>query len=501
MIAAPLRSSALLRRQYRALISYTGFVLALVGAWMLVSLLALMGWPEETGQAWGFIVPGVSALLVGLLTWRAMRPRVPVTLTVREGGVIVVLTWAVACLLGAIPLMWNDHLTFSQAVFESVSGWTTTGLSVVDVSATAHTTLLYRSLLQLAGGAGLAIIMLAAITGPPLGTGLTVAEGRSDQLVPNVRRSAKLVLAIYGGYAALGVLGYLWSGMGFFDAVNHAFTAISTGGFSTRVESIGYWDSPAAEGVSIFLMVLGNINFATAYVLLRGRPRAFVADGEIKVLVAGLAGGTLLLFILTCVGLYPGLAQPFRVALFQATSALTTTGFSTAGYNNWNGVGILVMVVLMLVGGGTGSTAGGIKQQRIYLMSKTVAWELMRFFLPDRAVVSPRVKEGGRLAFPSVERLRRVGTFIFLYLSVFALGTLVLAAHGLSLSDAMFEFSSALGTVGLSVGAVNAHSPAAVLWTDSVAMFLGRLEFFVVVVGLTRLVSDLPRLMGRRDKP
>lgn len=491
------RTAALLRRRYRAIVSWTGAILCFIGLWMLMPLVALLSWPEEAVQAPGFLWPGLILMAAGGLTWRLLRPSEQEVLTAAEGGIIVLLSWLLGCVVCALPLMLNLGLSFSQAVFESVSGWTTTGLSVVDVAHASHVILLYRSLLQLAGGAGLAIIMLAAITGP-LGPGLGVAEGRTDQLAPHVRRSAKLVLSIYLGHSILGITLYIVGGMSPFDAVNHSFAAVSTGGFSTRVESIAYWDSAWIEAVSILLMILGNMNFATAYLLLRGKAKAFFANGEIKVLGVGILAGAALLLIFTCLDLYARVSESVRVALFQVVSAITTTGFSTVGYTDWNAFGIAVMVVLMLIGGGTGSTAGGIKQQRVYLMWKAIIEELRRPFLPAGAVVERWMWEGEKRVVVSPDRVRRAGIFVFLYISILAAGTMVLTAYGLPLSDALFEFASALGTVGLSVGAVNAGSPAGVLWTESAAMFLGRLEFLVVFVGMIRLVRDVPRMLSER---
>ena len=163
-------------------------------------------------------------------------------------------------------------------------------------------------------------MMLAAIVGP-VGPAVSIAEGRSEQLVPHVRESARLVMFLYAGYAVAGVAAYMLAGMDWFDAVNHAFPAISTGGFSTKVASIGHWDSVAIEAVSIALMILGNLNFFTAYLLVHGRFRAVLRNGEVRVMAVLLPLGTLLLFFFVCAGVYPTLAKSVRVAVFETVSA------------------------------------------------------------------------------------------------------------------------------------------------------------------------------------
>ena len=219
-----MRQASYLRQRYRTILAYTGMILALCAGLMLTPLLALIAWPNEAAQAWSFFIPAVLMGGLGLATWRRLKPKDHVVLSLQEGGVIVLLSWVVVCLFSAWPFMAVMGLSFTQAVFESVSGWTTTGLSVVDVTQAGHVILVWRSIMQLAGGAGLAIIMLSALTGPT-GPALSVAEGR-EQLVPHVRQSAKLVMMIYSGYIMVGTAALHLAGMGWFDAVNHALSLI-----------------------------------------------------------------------------------------------------------------------------------------------------------------------------------------------------------------------------------------------------------------------------------
>jgi len=351
----------------------------------------------------------------------------------------------------------------------------------------------------LAGGAGLAIIMLSALAGP-VGPGLSSAEGRGEQLLPHVQRSVKLVLTLYLGYVVIGWLALWLAGMGWFDALNHAFAALSTGGFSTRTESIGYWDSPLIEAVTIPLMLAGTLNFLTAYTLLQGKFKAVWRNGELRLSAALIVICVVVVLLGVTMGLYPSLQKAGRVAIFETVTALSTTGFSTVGYGNWNALGWLVLVGLMLVGGGTGSTAGGIKQYRIYALYRGLVWEIKGMLLPHHAVTEPDIWQGEQRQFLSDGRLRQMGLFVFLYLLTFWVGSAIIAAHGYSLPESLFEFGSALGTVGLSVGVTTAEAPPGVLWTEIVGMVLGRLEFFTIFIGLTRIVTDTPVMLAAASK-
>lgn len=482
-----------LRTRYREILSHTGLVLTACALIVAAPIIVIIWRHEESLLIHAFAIPAAATAGIGLALWLTFRSRSRITMSVQEGGVIVVLSWILISLLSAWPFTRGLGLPLRLAFFEAVSGWTTTGLSILDVSETPHIFLLWRSIMQLAGGAGLAIIMLSSIVGPT-GAAISVAEGR-DQLLPQVRRSAKLVLTLYSSYVVIGTVGLYLAGMSWFDAVNHAFCALSTGGFSTRPESIGYWDSVAVEAVILPLMLLGNLSFLTAWAMLRGRFRAVARNGELRLLAILLVVGIGTVFLLSTGELYETLGKRTRVAIFEVVSALTTTGYSTVGYSRWNGIGFLVLIVCMVVGGGAGSTAGGMKQYRIYLLIKNAREQLRRIGLPRRAVVETSLWVGEHPRYLSYSNVQSVSTFATLYFAALLVGVAVMTGFGYSLRDSVFEYASTVGTVGLSVGITSAEAPATVHWVQIVGMFLGRLEFFVVLSALTKLVHDSAEIL------
>jgi trk system potassium uptake protein TrkH len=489
-----LREKEYLKARYAAILASLGMILMLASGLLVTPLLALAAYPNEAGDAWAFLVPAAVMGFIGLGLWRFFRPSTTVTLSVQEGGVIVMAAWLLVVLFSAVPLMPLAGLDFTEAYFEAMSGWTTTGLSLVDLTQAGRLVLLWRGIMQLAGGAGLAILMMSAVVGP-VGVGISSAEGRADQLAPHVKQSARLVLMIYGAYALVGALAYVLSGMTVFDALNHSFAAISTGGFGTRPESIGYWDSPAVEAVSIVLMILGNLSFVTAWFLWRGKFKAVFRNGEVRLMAFLIPVSGAVVFLLTTAGLYPQLSKAARVAFFETISALTTTGFSTVSYTNWNGLGILVMILLMLIGGGTCSTAGGIKQFRVHLMWKLLVWEIRRALLPPSAVLERPLWEGEKVVYVDDGRVRQLMVFVFLYLLTYAVGVLILCGYGYSLKDSLFEYASSIGTVGLTIGITTTSMPDVAIWSETAAMFLGRLELLVVFVSAIKLARDSGRLL------
>jgi trk system potassium uptake protein TrkH len=489
------RYARFLAGRYRVILGGLGDACLVIALVLVSPLVLLPAFPEERGAAWGLLLAGAATALAGV-GLRSLRPKEGTwTLNFQEGAVLVVLAWLTAIAAGALPFFAVEGMTPTRALFESASGWTTTGLSVVDVTTAPRLLLAYRSVLQFAGGAGFAVVVLSSLGGPT-GTGLGTAEGRADLLVPNMRRSARLVLVLYAAYAATGVLGFRAAGMDWFDAVNHAFAAVSTGGFSTRPESLGAWDSAAVEGVAIALMLLGTTNFLTAWTLLRGGFAPFARNGEIRFTALVLPLASAVLFAGVTAGLYSGLGKAARVAVFEAASALSTTGFSTVGYGEWNSLGWAVMILLMVAGGGTGSTAGGLKQYRVVALWRGIVAEVRRMFLPA-AVSEPSVWVGDRRRFLRDSDLRSLGVYAFLYVATLGLGTAALAACGFSLRDSLFEFASALGTVGHSSGATTPATPAAALWILGAGMFLGRLEFLVVFLFAVKAAQHLRALLGK----
>jgi trk system potassium uptake protein TrkH len=483
-----LREKEYIKNQYAAILSSIGVIMLLSSGVVLLPLLILFLYPQESVNAWAFMLPAIYLGLPGLILWKSFRHH-GVTLSIPEGGVIVLISWSVVIMISSLPFIYLMNMTFSRAIFESMSGWTTTGLSVVDVTKAPRLILTWRSIIQLSGGAGLAIIMMSAIVGPT-GVGISNAEGRGDQLVPHVRQSSRLVIMIYLGYAATGIIAYKLAGMSLFDAINHSFPAVSTGGFSTQPENIGHWDCFKIEAVSIPLMILGNLSFVTAYYLWRGKLGAVVRNGEVRLMAVILPVSALTVFIFTCQGIYPHLTKSMRVAVFETVSCLTTTGFQTVSYGNWNGTGIFILILLMLIGGGTCSTAGGIKQFRVYMMWKLFLWELKRLLLPGTAVVECPIWEGDRKSFVDDTKIRQACVFLFMYLTTYILGTLVLCICGYPLKDSLFEFASAIGTVGTSVGVTSYKMPDAALWAEILGMFFGRLEFMVIFISLIKIGKD-----------
>ncbi|MCK8827917.1 TrkH family potassium uptake protein [Natroniella acetigena] len=492
-----MRYNRIIKNRYKLIIKYIGILIMAIGGFLLLPLLALPFYPDEIIYLKAFVIPSIIFSSIGYLFYKKIDSKDESTLSLREGGIIVLSSWLVAIIASALPFVITGELNFTQAVFEATSGWTTTGLSVVDVAEAPHIFLLWRSIMQFFGGVGLVVVMLSSIL-HPYGFGLYNAEGRSDQLLPHVRRSTKAIMYIYCGYTISGIILYVLVGMGLFDAINHSIAALSTGGFSTRVDSLGYWDSLSIEMVTWVLMILGTINFATHFALLKGKFKIFFKNGEIRLLSALIALFVPVVIYFSLVELYDTLPNALRRGVFEIISAISTTGFSLNTFANWNQFGVFSVVILMLIGGGIGSTAGGIKLFRIYLMLKSLVWELQGFFLPENVVRENYIWRGESKLYIKPEYIKTTANYIFIYMITYFLGVLIFLAHGYPLLESMFEFASSLGTVGLSIGLTSPELPSLILWTQTFGMFLGRLEFLVIFFGIVKIIKDTKYLMPQK---
>ncbi len=487
----------LIKTNYRIFTGYIGTILIGVSLIFLLPLLILPAFPEEFEYIKYFLIPFVCLATIGFLMRLSFKGIGDKSLNIQQGGVIVVLSWVIVIFFSSLPFLLGGQLNFTQSIFEAVSGWTTTGLSVVDVGKIPRVYIMWRSIMQFFGGAGLAVLMLSTVIGPH-GLGLYGAEGRSEKLLPNVVKSTKIIISIYSGYAFAGIFLYIIFGMPWFDAINHSFTALSTGGFSTKVNSIGEYNNIYIELVTIILMMLGATNFGAHFLLLRGKFRRFFRIGEVRLMLYLAVISVPIISFVALSKVYHSMGESLRVGFFQTISALTTTGFSTVSYVNWNSMAIFIIIVLMLIGGSVGSTAGGIKLYRIYALFRSLVWNIKKYFLPRNIVKENCIYTYEGASYIDQNKIVELSNFVLVYLATYFLGVSVFLMNGYSLQDSMFEFASSLGTVGLSVGITNSNTGSVILWTEIIGMFLGRLEFFVIFFAVIKIFKDLKFIFSRK---
>lgn len=470
----------------RSVFFVLGVLLAVFGLTMGAPVaVSLMYGEYEAAQSMALSIPLISGC--GVLACFLCRPRRGQSIQLDNRGAVGVvgLCWLTCCLAGAIPYVWVGNLSWAHAFFETASGFTTTGSSILsNIEIVPRGLLFWRSLTQWMGGMGIIVFSLALL--PFLGAGgmqlyrAEVTGPLKDKVAPRMKDTARSLWKIYVLLTVLLIVILRVEGMDWYDAVNHSFTTLATGGFSTRNASLAAFSPLIQWTVTLFMFVAG-INFSLHVLAMRGKRRIYVHNTECMLYtVLTLAGGFTIAALLVYQG---GSIEPsLRAAFFQVVSLCTTTGFATDNYLNWPLLAQGFLYAFILMGACAASTAGGIKVMRVALLWKMVGEELRRLVHP-RAV--KHVKMDGRSVSPEV--LQGVVAFFVVFLALNFLGALVLMAQGQDFLTAFSAASTCLSNVGPGFGSVGPADnfgflPDISLWTLSLLMLLGRLEIFTLFI-------------------
>ena len=427
-------------------------------------------------------------VFVGSLLYICFRKSKTEFISQREGMAIVAIGWTAAGLFGALPFSLggiSDH--FVDAFFESVSGFTTTGASVLtNIEAVPKGILFWRSFIQWLGGMGIIVLSLAIL--PFLGVGgmqLYKAEVPSpvpDKLKPRIRDTSMILWKVYALISLAETILLMAGGMDLYDALCHTFTTMPTGGFSTKNASIAHFNSIYFDSIIIIFMLLAGINFSLHYQLLRGKPLAFWRDSEFRFFIAAAALLILVVSFNIYGSVYESIGQSLRYGAFQVVSILTTTGFATADYEQWPAMSQLILLLCMFLGASAGSTGGGMKCLRVMLYFKYCYKELFSLIHPHAVT---HIKVGGKPVAEDV--MRSVLGLLGLYMGLFAFCSVLLAGLGVDFVTSFAAVAASMGNIGPGFGIVGpvenyAQIPYLGKWLLIWCMLLGRLEIYTVII-------------------
>jgi trk system potassium uptake protein TrkH len=473
------------RAPFRIVLHAVGWLLVLLAGAMLVPMAVDLA---EGHPDWeGFAGAALTTVFVGIALLLATRGPLP-PIDLRTGFLLTSLTWAAVAWFASLPFQLGSvDLSVTDAVFETVSGLTTTGATViVGLDAAPRGLLLWRSLLQFVGGAGIVLIGLVMLPFLRIG-GMqlfrTESSDKSDKLLPSTGALVARLLGVYLVLVAACTVALTTVGLDLFDAVNHAMTAVSTGGFSTKDASIGAFANPAAEWVLIPFMLLGALPFVRFLAILQGRGRLFWQDGQIRVFlgIVFAVASALAAWLVLAEG--RALQEAFRAALFATVAVLTTTGYAAQDWQSWGTPVLGLFLAISVLGACTGSTAGGIKIFRVQILWTASLLYVQSLILPSR-VIRPRY--AGRPI--DRELIGSVLSFVFFFIGSWGVFTVLLSALGLDLLTAISGAATALANVGPGLGAIIGPAgnfqplSAPAKWLLVLAMLLGRLEFFTLLV-------------------
>jgi len=477
---------------WRAICGILGYLWLILGGCLLAPLVVALAYDSrsslETTEIVAFSVTPVACLLAGWWLQHSFG-HLAGSIGRREGFAVVSFAWLTAVLLGMLPFVICGVMNIHDAFFETMSGFTTTGATIlgapgVAIESLPHGLQFWRCMTQWLGGMGIVVLSVALLSF--LGVGgyrLLKAETPGGVVFekerPRISEMAKQLWRLYLMLSLAQLLLLMLAGMTFFDACCHTFTTMSTGGFSPHTESLAFF-SPGVQWIVIVFMFLAGMNFALHAQLLRRRPAAVLANPEFRLYLV-----IIMVVALVGVAVVPGvdsLGGRIRHSLFQVVSIGTTTGYATADFDTWPEIMRWLLVLLMFSGGCMGSTGGGMKVARLLVFAKVVSQQVHRLVYPH--AVRP-IRIGGRVMEAGI--VSNILAFGVLYLLAFACGTSVMAAAGYDLVSSLSAAAAALGNIGPGLGAVGpmahwGHLPVVAKWVMSLLMLLGRLEIFSVVV-------------------
>ncbi len=475
---------------FRPVLYIVGLLLCALGAAMLFPAAVDLAFDDRDWLVF-FVSSAVTVFIGGSLVL-SMRGREQQELGLREAFLLTVLSWTLVSLFAAIPLLFSNlGLDMADAVFEAVSGITTTGSTVlVKLDAMHKGVLLWRSILQWIGGIGIVVTAIALL--PLLRVGgmqlfRTESSDRSEKLFPRLKQIATAFIGIYVGLSVVCAVALWAAGMTAFDAVNHAMTTLSTGGFSTKDASVAFYNSRTIEAIIIVFMLIGGITFTLHVRALRRGPAVYLRDEQVRGFLALIALATVSIAAWLVVTQDTSMLRALRLASFNVVSIVTTTGFASSDYLLWGAFPIGAFYFLTFVGGCTGSTSGAIKIFRFQILYAVAYQQLIRLLAPHRITVA-KVQDK---EIDSAAALSVLG-FFFFYAMTFGVLALALSLFGLDALTAISGAATAVGNVGPGLGSIIgpagnfAELPDGAKWLLSAGMLLGRLEFVTVFVLLTR---------------
>ncbi|MEN4017593.1 MAG: TrkH family potassium uptake protein [Methanobacterium sp.] len=484
-------------REAKTILHFTGNTLMLLAVAILIPIIVAIIYNEPRYIA-PFLYSSVISAVIGFSLAKLFKAEIKMTL--KSAMIFSTAIWLIACALGALPYYFAGELSYLNAYFEAMSGFTTTGFSMFpNLDAVSYTIHFWRGFTQWIGGLGIIFLLLALLRS----TGVDVmrlyfAEGRVERLRPSIKHSTRIIVYIYLLFTVIAIVLFLIAGMPLFDSIFHAFTALSTGGFGMHNTSVLFYNSVWVEIAAMIVMMIGATNFALHYTVLKGNWKEYFKDIETKVAYFLIILSTILVtFALYNNQVYGNdLLLNFRFALFQMVSAVTTTGLQTAFYPDllvkWIGLGTFLITIIMIIGAGSLSTGGGIKWLRFGVLLKGISWQIKSFILPGKAVMAKKIHHVTELSITE-DVLRITGAFVFTYFIVYIISVIIVLIYYPDISRVIFEVASALSNVGLSSGIITADSPAVVKIVFIINFWMGRLEIWPVLLFITITINNIVR--------
>ena len=473
-------------RDFRSVIHIIGLLLCIEAIAMMIPMMVDLIYGNSDWDK--FFLSGLITFFIGLVLYYSFKKK-KIVIKIRQAFVLTIASWIIIALFASLPFIYTSaNLNYTDAFFESISGITTTGATVINnLDQLNNGILIWRSLLQWFGGIGIIVLAMAILPTLQIG-GMQLMHMEQDdpyeKTLPKINQFVFEIFTLYSVLTLVCAFLYFLQGMNGFDSIAHAMTTISTGGFSTHNKSFGFFNSPSIESIGILFMIIGSLPFVVFLKFIHGDRKSIFKDDQIKLFISIL----ILLIIITSFWLNnnyfnSNFIYSIRLAAFNITSILTGTGFTSVNYNMWGSFGLVIMIIIMFIGGCAGSTTGGIKIFRLQLLFRGSRTQIRKLTQPHGVFVTSFNNKT-----VTDETFNSIMGFFFMYILIFILAAISLSFFNLDFLTSFSAAASAISNVGPGLGAIIGPNsnysvlPEGAKWILSITMLVGRLELFTFLV-------------------
>ncbi len=483
----------------RMIFHYTGFVLLFLGLFMIIPLLCAVGFQDLNKYIYAFGVSLGICFSIGFLLYFGLKPTEEYSLDLSFKGSLIFVTaiWFVVAFFAALPFYISGDLSFIDAIYESMSGITTTGYTLYSSTLIyPYSIAIWKCLIQWLGGLGIIVILIGIVPSSSLKR-LYAAEGRAEQITPNIRHTTKILFEVYLVLTTIGILLYLLVGLDLFDAICYTFAAIATGGFSINPLAVQYFSNPVINFVTIIIMLLGATNFLIHYKVVKGDWRLIFKDIEFKAMVIFIVAATILISLNLYSNGYYG-SNIFSIlnnTIFTVVSVITSTGFQSTSIDYWTPFSYQILILLMFTGSSMCSTAGGIKMYNVVILFQSIKWQMEDMILPTRTVVPHKIYHDKYQTVDNKE-IKIVVVFVMIYILVFVVSVIAMLLFTNNYDYAVITVASSLGNTGLGPTFITTDSHMAMKIICIIDFWIGRIAVWPVLIGLVYFTNSFRSLFN-----
>ena len=463
---------------------FTGIICIILGVFQLIPIIFALIYHDNIHYINSFLISSALSLTLGFIIHHFYKKEMITDLSLKGALIFVFSIWGVTALISSLPYYFSGILGPLDSLFQSMSGITTTGFSLITSPTIPYSIAFWEVFTQWYGGLGMILLIVAVIPSSTSLKRLYFAEGRTEQMTPNIRHTSIIFIKLYLFLSAIGVILYIIVGLPLFEAFCYSATAIATGGFSVFPESVNYFQDFPIQLVTIILMILGSTNFILIYRVLTRNFKSYYKDSETKTMwfVIILATALIAMSLLSNQIYGSDVILSIRHALFQVVSIMSSTGFSSTDINMWSPFCYQIMILLMICGGGICSTSSGIKLYNIYLLFKSFWWEGQSMFLPKNSVIVKRIYHDKKYIDITNNDIRSVLIYVMAYIMIFILGATIILIYTQNLELAYTISASSLGNTGLGPAYVGIAAPAAVKIVMIIEFWIGRTGMWPILL-------------------